>query len=234
MLTPSSNTVLEPLCAAMLAELPWVSAHFARFRVTSISLGEEALRQFSVEPMLEAAQHLADCRVHVICWNGTSAGWLGLEHDRTLCAGITARTGLPATSSVLALAELLRHGGLARIGLVTPYVDAVQERIRLNLDREGIVCVAERHLGISDNFSLAEVADDAIEQAIREVARGPAQAVVTLCTNLRAAPLVEKLETEIGLPILDSVATAMWGSLRAIGVDPARVRGWGRLFRCAL
>jgi hypothetical protein len=30
MLTPSSNTVLEPLTAAMLADLPDVTAHFAR------------------------------------------------------------------------------------------------------------------------------------------------------------------------------------------------------------
>ena len=43
MLTPSSNTVLEPVCAAMLRGLPEASAHFARFRVTSIALDEGSL-----------------------------------------------------------------------------------------------------------------------------------------------------------------------------------------------
>ena len=38
MLTPSSNTVLEPVTQAMLAGLPEVSVHFSRFRVTEIAL----------------------------------------------------------------------------------------------------------------------------------------------------------------------------------------------------
>ena len=85
MLTPSSNTVLEPTCAAMLAGMADVSAHFARFRVTQIALSELALRQFDEQPMLQAAELLADAKVNAICWNGTSAGWLGLEADRALC-----------------------------------------------------------------------------------------------------------------------------------------------------
>ena len=46
MLTPSSNTVLEPMTQAMLVNLPGVSAHFSRFRVTEISLALPALDQF--------------------------------------------------------------------------------------------------------------------------------------------------------------------------------------------
>lgn len=37
LLTPSSNTVLEPVSAAMLAGLPEASAYFSRFRVTEIA-----------------------------------------------------------------------------------------------------------------------------------------------------------------------------------------------------
>ena len=65
---------------------------------------------------------------------------------------------------------------------------------------------------------------------IRDVAAPPAQAVLVLCTNLRAAPLVDALERELDVPILDSVATAVWGAMRPAGLDPARVTGWGRLF----
>ena len=100
MLTPSSNTVLEPLTGAILAGLPDVTAHFARFRVTEISLGRDALGQFETGPMLAAADLLADARVASICWNGTSAGWLGFESDRRLCAAISERTGIAACSSV--------------------------------------------------------------------------------------------------------------------------------------
>ena len=50
MLTPSSNTVLEPVTAAMVAGLPGVSAHFSRFRVTEIALTGDALAQFDDRP----------------------------------------------------------------------------------------------------------------------------------------------------------------------------------------
>jgi maleate isomerase len=230
MLTPSSNTVLEPVTAAMLAGLPDVTAHFARFRVTEISMRDQALGQFDLEPILAACDLIADARVASIAWNGTSASWLGLDRDRALCAAIEARTGIGATTSVLALAEVFRLAGVTRYGLVTPYLDEIQERILPSLAREGFDCVAERHLRDRGNFSFSEYSEEAIAALVREVARARPQAVVVLCTNMRGAPVVEALERELGILVLDSVATALWGSLRRAGVDARRVRGWGRLF----
>lgn len=63
MLTPSSNTVLEPLTSAMIAGLPGVSAHFSRFPVTEISLAARATGQFDFGRILEAARLLAQARV---------------------------------------------------------------------------------------------------------------------------------------------------------------------------
>src|SRR5258705_12714275 len=79
MLTPSSNTVLEPVSTAMVAELPSVSVHFGRFKVTEIALSEQALKQFDDTETLRAAELLADAKVDVIAWNGTSASWLGFD-----------------------------------------------------------------------------------------------------------------------------------------------------------
>lgn len=231
MLTPSSNTILEPVTSAMLAGLPDVTAHFGRFRVTEISLGDQALGQFDREPILEAARLLADARVNVIAWNGTSGGWLGFERDRELCAAIRGETGIAATSSVLALAEILRATGVTHYGLVTPYLDEIQEKILANFKREGFDCVGERHLRDRGNFSFSEVEDDTIANMVREVAKARPQAISVFCTNLNGAPLTEALEREIGIPIYDTVATAVWASLKVAGVDPARVRGWGRLFQ---
>ncbi|MGH6901039.1 MAG: maleate cis-trans isomerase family protein [Geminicoccaceae bacterium] len=231
MLTPSSNTVLEPVTGAMVAGLPEVSAHFGRFRVTEISLSERSRRQFDLAPILEAAALLADAKVDVIAWNGTSAAWLGFEADQRLCEAITAATGIPATTSMLALNEALAGYGARRLALITPYLDEIQERIVDNYRALGLACVAERHLGDPGNFSFALVSEDTIAAMIREVAKAEPQAIATVCTNLRAAPLVEALERSLGVPILDSIAVVVWRALRLAGVDPARVQGWGRLFR---
>ena len=215
----------------MLSGVANVSAHFARFRVTEISLTPVALDQFQLQPMLEAASLLADAKVDSVCWNGTSASWLGLDTDRSLCSLIKARTGIDATSAVLALEQIFRQSGVLRFGLVSPYLSDVQSQIVVKLREEGFECIAERHSGLRDNFSFSQVRPETLKAMVREVAQARPQAITLLCTNLGGAPLVEELEQEVGLPIYDSVAVALWGSLRAAQVNPACVKGWGSLFR---
>jgi maleate isomerase len=229
MLTPSSNTVLEPLVSAMLAPLP-VTAHFARFRVVEITLGDAGLAQFDAEPMLAAASLLADARVDAIVWNGTSGGWLGLDRDVELCRAIEERTGIGATTSVLALVDVLRVTGAKRLGLVTPYADAVQARIVEILGGAGFDVVAERHLGIEENDAFASVTPEEVRRLALDVAAAAPDAITTFCTNLVAARLAPELEVETGLAVYDTVSLGVWGGLRLAGVDPARLEGWGRLF----
>ena len=231
MLTPSSNTTLEPVTTQMIAGLPEVSAHFGRFKVTEIALSEKALGQFDDTEILRAAELLSHAKPNVIGWNGTSAGWLGFDADERLCRRITDATGIAACTSVLALNEIFTRTGVSRFGLVTPYRDDVQEAIVRNYRKSGFDCVAERHLRLQDNFSFSEVGADELRRMVREVARDKPQAITILCTNLRGTPLVEALEAETGIPIYDSIATVVWKSLRLAGIDPKRIQGWGRLFR---
>lgn len=230
MLTPSSNTTLEPVVAAMLVGLPLVSAHFARFRVTEIALTPGALAQFDDRPILQAAELLAHAKVDTIAWNGTSSGWLGFDADRRLCERIESATGIKACTSMLALNEILAATGVRRFGLVTPYIDAVQQRIVTNYGGLGIACDAERHLGIQDNFAFAEVTETTLATMMREVASQKPDAIGVICTNLRAARLVAELEAETGIPIYDSIATAVWKSLKLAGVATTDVTGWGSIF----
>ena len=116
MITPSSNSVLEPVTCAMMANAAGVSAHFSRFRVTEIALDAAALNQFDASMMLPAADLLADAKVDAIAWNGTSASWLGVGRDRSLCAAISARTGAPATTSTLACIDAVAVLGATRVG----------------------------------------------------------------------------------------------------------------------
>ena len=230
MLTPSSNTVVEPVTSAMTAGLPEVSMHFSRFPVTEIALSDRALKQFDPSEILRAAQLLADAKVDVLAWNGTSSGWLGFEADERLCAMLTQTTEIPACTSVLALNEILAHTRVERLGLVTPYRADVQQLIVANYRAAGVECVAERHLGLQDNFSFSQVPAELLREMVLQVAEAKPQAIAIFCTNLRGAPLAGKLEAEIEIPIYDSVAVAVWQSLRIAGVDVRRVAGWGRLF----
>ena len=231
MLTPSSNTVLEPLTAAMLADLPGASAHFSRFRVVAIDLGAGSRGQFDPAPVVAAAELLADARVDSICWNGTSGAWLGLDVDRALRDAVTASTGIPATTATLALVEALRRLGARRYGLVTPYLGEVQAAIVARWAGIGLECAAERHLEDPGNFSFAEHGEEVVRRMAREVAAAKPDAVAIHCTNFRGGGVAPELEAELGLPVLDSVAVALWGAVRAAGGNAAPLaRRWGRVF----
>lgn len=230
MLTPSSNTVLEPVTTEMLRGLDRVSAHFSRLRVTEISLSDYGLNQFEHDRFLAAAELLADAKCQVIAWNGTSAGWRGFEHDEELCRQITERTGAAATTSILANVELFRRHGIRRYGLVTPYTDDVQARIVENFAKAGFDCVAESHLGISDNFSFSEVGETDILRMCRAVAESAPEAIAIICTNVAGAPLAQRIETELSIPVYDSIAVVVLKALELAGRDPAQVKGWGEIF----
>lgn len=230
LLTPSSNTVLEPATAALLADLPGVTAHFARLRVVAIDLGAASRAQFDPEPVLAAADLLADARVHAICWGGTSGAWLGVEQDRALAGAITARTGIPATTTTLALLDALAGLGATRYGLVTPYLAAVQQAILARFGAAGLACVAERHLEDPGNFSFADHPAERVAALVREVAAAGPEAIVIHCTNFRGTLAAPALEAATGIPVLDSIAVTLWGALRAAGASTLPLARWGRIF----
>lgn len=231
MLTPSSNTALEPLTTRMVGALPHISVHFGRFQVTEISLSDSALTQFNTDEIMTAARLLSHAKCDVIAWNGTSSGWLGFDADEQLCADIEGVTGARACTSVLALNEILRATQVRTLGLVTPYLDDVQARIIANYRSIGIEIVSEIHLGLQDNFSFAEIEENTLSDAVRGVAQAKPDAIATFCTNLHAAHLIEGLEAELGIPCYDTIQTAVWKSLVLCGEAPTQIEGWGRLFK---
>ena len=233
MLTPSSNTVLEPMAMDILRGVPQVSVHFSRLQVTQISLEDAALQQFGIDAHLNAASLLADARVDVIGWNGTSASWTGFEGDERLCAEIERTHGVAATTAVLAINELLGVLKVRRFALVSPYIGAVQQKIVEVYRDAGYECVAERRFEEQVNYAFAEIEDLRIAEAVRQVSAEGPEAVVIMCTNLRSAHLVDALEREIGIPVLDSIAAFVWKAARLCGIDTRAITGWGRLFSLA-
>jgi maleate isomerase len=231
MLTPSSNTVVEPYTSALAQPLfPQVSVHFGRFRVLRIALDSASDQQFSLDPIYQAADLLMDANPTVIAWNGTSASWLGFHTDEALCATFRERFDVKATSAILSLNKLIGKLGVKRLGLVTPYTQDVQQKIIANYRDIGVEIVAERHSGLSENFSFAQVTETQIAEMCRDVAKSKPDAIVVLCTNMRGPMIAAKLEHEVGIPVLDSVAFTLWGCLDETGVPMTALSKFGRMF----
>ena len=231
MLTPSSNTVLEPICSNMVCGMEkTVTMHYGRFKVTKISLEEDALDQFDEEPMMEAARLLADADVDVIAWNGTSGGWLGFDADRHLCEAIEKETGIPATTSMLAQMKAFEHFGVKNIHLITPYLEPINEKIKQEYEKNGIHVVNATCLGQYVNRSFALVEQEKIHKMFDEVCKDKADGISVVCTNFPAMWSVVEMEKKYGITVYDTINTVVWDACRMVGVDVSAIKNWGQLF----
>ena len=232
MITPSSNTVLEPETVAMAAAFAdRLSIHFARVGVTHISTSSRSSDQFGFDGLLAAAQLLADTRPNAIIWNGTAASWLGLARDNDLAGRMAEATGIVSATTMLFYKAAFAALGTRRLALVTPYTAAIQARIIENLGEIGLTIVTERHLEDSGNFSYAEYSDAFVAGEIRESIHATRpDAVAVLCTNYRGAQAAAEIEAETGVPVLDSVAVTLWGALALAGLPVGELAKHGRVF----
>ncbi len=205
---PSSNTVVEPLAAAAAEAGGW-SAHFSRLSVFDVALDEASQSQFERQRHVEASRLLADADVDAIVWGGTSASWLGEAHDRDMCAAVSADTGTPATSCVLAMNVLLEPHSSCRLGLITPYTDDVQERIVGNYEALGHACVASENLGGSLSSDFAAIEPTVLAELVRKASAASPDVIFIMCTNLRGAAVAESLTAELGVLVVDSAAATI-------------------------
>lgn len=237
-IVPSSNTVMEPLLQKMVAGITdpalEVTVHFARFRVTKIELSQDADAQFTLEAILAAAELLADAKVHAIGWGGTSASWLGFSTDEALCENIERRTGIPATTSVLAMNNILQRKGARNVGLVTPYLPELNTAIQKNYQNAKCSISDERSrcAGLSTNFDFAALQEQELDAMVDDVVQNGAETILVMCTNVAAAQRAKHWEGQHQLLVLDSVATVLYGMLQKLPVHVVStgLKGWGSIF----
>lgn len=229
MLTPSSNTCLEPMTAALLRDAKASASMYAsRVAVTRIALDDQATAQFQVAPMVAAARLLLDAQVDVIAWNGTAGSWLGVDHDHKLISAIQEATGIPTTTSTLAILDACRAFGVTRLGLAVPYTTDVTERIAARYAEHGIDCVSTASLGLTENTDFAAASAQQIRRLVEQAGAGDVHAVAVVCTNVSGAPHVADMENQLGVPVFDSVTATLWHALD-IARTSSVVPGWGQL-----
>ena len=212
-LVPSSNTVVEPATAKLLPEDGSVTMHVSRLRVVSIASDDGSLAQFSADKVVAAAELLADAEVETILWNGTAASWLGFGWDEEIISKIEAKTGIRATTSILAINRELERLSARRVGLVTPYVESVEQRIIANYRAIGIEVARSVRRDLTSNTAFGRIDPLDIADMVRLAAVAPVDAILILCTNLAGASIAPALSRELSAPVLDSVRVAVSHSL---------------------
>ena len=179
-----------------------------------MTLDQQSFDQFSMEKQIDAAQLLCDAGVDSIIWGGTSASWLGVDHDARLCDLLESATGIPSGSCTLEMNRLFNTCNAKTFGLVTPYTFDVQQHIMNNYASMGFACLAERHYGGSISSEFAAIEEHVITQMVRDVAKKQPDIILIMCTNMRGARVSEKLSDELGIPVFDSAIVTLQAGLR--------------------
>ena len=226
LLVPSSNTTVETEFHKAVPE--GVTVHVARLFLTQVTTESIA---GMVETLESQSKLLASADVDVIILGATAPSFLkGLGYDREMSKRISDATGKPATTTSTALLEALAALGISRVALGSAYSPNVNGICASFLEANGCRVVARDGLDVVDNLAIGRLDVETAYQMGKAVDTPEAEAVLLACTNWKSMDIIERLERDIGKPVLTTTQVSVWGALKQIGFEGS-IPGYGQLLR---
>jgi maleate cis-trans isomerase len=225
LLLPSSNTVQErEFCSALPKRM---ALHVTRLGLRTIE-ADSTLR--IVEELEAESRKLADADVDVIVLAATApSSRKGLGYDRELVQRITAASGKPATTASTALIAALRELGIRRIVIGAPWGEEVNRTTAHFMEANGLEVLAHQALGHLSNLDVGLLDEQTAYEMGRRIDRPDAEAVMLACGNWSTFGILERLERDLGKPVLSTNQVSLWHVLGILGSGP--LPGFGRLLR---
>jgi maleate isomerase len=220
LIVPSSNSVIE---VDFYRRLPAdATLHTARMYLeVTTPEGESAMLD---DHLPVAITDLRTARPDVMVFGCTSAGALrGNAYEAELIKRIADETGAETFSVAASVRRVIREAGARRVGVITPYVESLNDKIRQSLEDDGLEVAGIHGLGITENFAIAEVEPARIAQFASECFAGSdIDLLFASCTNFRAIDAREEIQAALGVPVVTSNHAALTVVLDQIGA-PATV-----------
>lgn len=217
LMIPSSNTMMEPDFTSQLP--PGTTVHTARMfmRDTTAEGENRMLDEFA----LPAARDLGTANPDVVVFGCTSAGALrGNAYDTQLCAQISEAAGAPVVSTIASVRSAVHASGARRVGVITPYVDELNEKIKESIEADEVEVVRIAGLGMTDNFQIAQVPhDDIVDFAEKSLGGLSIDLVFASCTNFAAMAAIPAIAERLGLPVLSSNQAVIAATLAQLQPD---------------
>lgn len=184
----------------------------ARLHISRIPSGSELTPETiaTMQATLPVSAGLLPSGLDVVgyaCTSGTTL--IGAKRVHELVT--EAAKSLYVTDPLTAALAQCRALGLARIGIVSPYIASVADPIRAAFEARGIAVPATLSFGEEVEARVARIAPASIADAARKLARDTAlEGIFLSCTNLRTLDILTPLSQELGLPVLSSNQCLAW------------------------
>jgi maleate isomerase len=226
LLTPSSNTTQEPEFSAALPST--VSLHTGRVSYRDITPREQERCVLELEA---ECRKLADAEVGVIVFAATAPTLAkGKGYDRELIKRMEDASGRPATTAATAFVDALRLLDAKKISIGAPWSKAMDKPMVDFMEANGFKVVHSEVVGFVASIDLGRVGPETAYELGRRADRPDADAIVMPGGNWASMPVVERLERELGKPVLVNNAVSLWAGLRLLRRNDS-ISGYGRLLR---
>ncbi len=160
------------------------------------------------------------------CTSGTTLIGAARVAELVKGAASTRAVADPLTAAQTAMRSL----GVANIGIVSPYIDAVAGPIRAAFEKAGFKVPTTLSFGEEVEARVARIDPGSIREAALAVGRTPCvDAVFLSCTNLRTLDIIDGLEDVLGMPVVSSNQALAWHMAR-LTKAPVASDAPGRLF----
>ena len=218
---PCSNNVLEPDFYQLAPKN--VTIHAARMW---FSAGTPSALERMNEEAGNCARYLAKACVDVMVYGCTAGSFFGGPgHDQRLLQYISEVSGVPAVATATAVVKALKVVGLKRISVASPYTDELNQKLKVFLRRNDfeVLNVVGQQLKAAGAQS-----PETIYEFSKKAFHPEADGMFLSCTAWRALEIVDRLERDLGKPVLTSNQATIWAALRALGITEP-IKGHGRL-----
>jgi maleate isomerase len=230
-LVPPGNPTVEPELYRMAPA--GVTLHFARLDPGDDpgepggAVGMEARTRAHLAGLAAPARALAALSPAVVVLAHTGSSYInGFVNEPALIERLAAVARTSAVTAAGAIRSALQHLGVKRVALGTPYPASMSAQGKAYWQEAGFEIVGYHRLqGVINIY--AESEERAYELA-RQADVPAAEAVLLSGTGLPSVGVLQRLEQDLGKPVVSSTQAMLWHALRVAGVRQA-VAGFGRL-----
>ena len=234
-LVPPGNPTVEAELARMAPAA--VSFDFARLDpgndagAPGAAAGMEARSRAYLAGLAAPLQALAALSPALVVLAHTGASYVnGFANEAALLGRLATLARASSVTAASAIRAALLHLGVKRLALGTPYPADLSARGKAYWQEAGFEVVGHRRLeGVTNIYAEAEERAYALA---RDADAPGAEAVLLSGTGLPTVGVLQRLERDLGKPVVSSTQAILWQALRATGVAEP-VAGFGRLLTAA-
>lgn len=227
LIVPATNTVNESEFYEYLPE--GVSVHTSRMGLKEVTVEELEQMADDVERCAELVE-AAD--VDAIAYGCTTGSLVkGAGYDEMIESQLEETAGIPAVATAASIKRAFDALNVTSMSITTPYIEDLNRREKEFLEDAGYDVLGIEGLKLQDNLDIGAQHPEIAYQKARSVVDSDADAVFISCTNYRTFEIIERLEADLGKPVVTSNQATLWDALRTLGVDYGDLP-LGMLFEC--